>query len=141
MEENEEKSDDPADHYGSIEGDTVLRAVRMLLIILLNMIFYSLTLFGCIQIVDTGYSFAYDVLGETMAELPPGNDHSFVIERGDSEYEVACGLAAQKLVKSRYSFYLRMKLEEGDGSVLQPGVYQLNTSMTYEEILSMIYGK
>lgn len=119
----------------------MLRAVRMLLIILLNMIFYSLILFGCIQIVDTGYSFAYDVLGETMAELPPGTDRSFVIESNDSEYEVASGLAAQKLVKGKYSFYLRMKLEEGDGSTLQPGAYQLNSSMTYEEILSMIYGR
>lgn len=119
----------------------MLRAVRMLLIILLNIIFYSLVIFGCIQIVHTGYSFAYDVLGETMAELPPGSDQSYTIESGRSEYEVASDLAERNLVKDRYSFYLRMKLEEGGESVLQPGTYHLNTSMTYGEILSMIYGK
>lgn len=119
----------------------MLRAVRMLLIILLNIIFYALVIFGCIQIVNTGYSFAYAVLGDTMAELPPGSDCSYTIESGQSEYEVASDLAEQNLVKDKYSFYLRMKLEEGGDRVLLPGTYHLNTSMTYEEILSMIYGK
>ena len=63
----------------------MLRTVRTILIILLNFIFYGLVLFGCIQIVHVGYSFAYDILGETMAELPPGEDRTFMIENGRTE--------------------------------------------------------
>lgn len=118
----------------------MLRAVRIMLILLLNIIFYGLVLFGCVQIVHAGYSFSYDVLGDTMAELPPGTDRSFTVERGRSEYEIAAALAEQDLVKSRYSFYFRMQLEKAGDTSLQPGTYTLNTSMTYEEILSEILG-
>lgn len=117
----------------------MLRAVRTILIILLNIIFYGLVLFGCIQIVHSGYSFTYDVLGETMAELPPGKDQSFTLESGKTEYEVAAALAERNLVKDKCTFYLRMKLEEGRDRSLRPGMYTLNTSMTYEEILSVIF--
>lgn len=118
----------------------MLRAVRTILIILLNFIFYGLVVFGCVQLTHTSYSFTYDVLGDTMAELPPGTDRSFTVEPGLDEYAVATGLAEQDLVKSRYSFFLRMKLEESRKASLKPGTYALNTSMTYGEILSEIYG-
>ncbi len=117
----------------------MLRAVRTILIILLNVIFYGLVLFGCVQIAHSGYSFTYDVLGETMAELPPGKDQSFTLESGKTDYEVAAALAERNLVKDQYTFYLRMKLEEGRDKAPRPGIYTLNPSMTYEEILSEIF--
>lgn len=119
----------------------MLRAVRTVLIILLNIIFYGLVLFGCVQIVHSGYSFTYDVFGDTMAEQAPGKDCLFTLENGQTEYEVATALSEQNLVKNRYSFYLRMQLEKRAESSLQPGTYTLNTSMTYEEILNEILGQ
>lgn len=51
----------------------MLKAVRNMLIIILNIIFYAVVVFAGIQICRSGYFFAYDVLGETMAEMPAGN--------------------------------------------------------------------
>lgn len=116
----------------------MLKAVRTMLIVLLNIIFYGLVVFGGIQLCHVGYSFAYDTLGDTSAELPPGQDKSFTITDSQDEYTVAANLAEQNLVKNKYSFYLRMKLQ-GDGKTsLKPGMYTLNTSMSYGEILNMI---
>lgn len=117
----------------------MLRAIRTMLIILLNIIFYVLVLFGCVQIVHMGYSFTYDILGETMADLPPGKDCNFTVEKGKTEYEVADALAEQGLIKDKYTFYLRMKLEKSKDSFLNSGTYTLNSSMTYEEILNVIF--
>lgn len=116
----------------------MLKAVRTMLIILLNIIFYGLVVFAGVQLCRAGYSFSYEVLGDTMAELPPGQDKSFVITEGQDAFTVAGNLADQDLVKNRYSFYLRMKLEEREESPVKPGTYTLNTSMTYEEIIRAI---
>ncbi|MCH5264741.1 MAG: endolytic transglycosylase MltG [Lachnospiraceae bacterium] len=116
----------------------MLKAVRTILIVLLNIIFYGLVVFGGLQLCHAGYSFAYDVLGETAAVLPPGEDKSFTITEDEDAFTVAENLANQNLIKSQYSFYLRMRLQEGRQSPMKPGTYTLNTSMTYEEILNII---
>lgn len=116
----------------------MLKAVRTMLIIVLNIIFYGLVVFGGVQLCQAGYSFAYDTMGDTSAELPPGQDKAFTIDKSQDAYAVATNLEKEKLIKSKYSFYLRMKLQEGRNTSLQPGSYTLNTSMTYGEILNII---
>lgn len=116
----------------------MLKAVRTMLIVLLNIIFYGLVMFGGVQLCQAGYSFAYDTMGDTSAELPPGEDKSFAITEAQGEYTVAANLERQQLVKNKYSFFLRMKLQESKNTSLKPGVYTLNTSMTYGEILNII---
>ena len=65
----------------------MLRVVRNILIVLLNLVFYGLALFFCVKIAQSGYHFTYDVLGETCAELPPGKEVTLIIRTGQSEYE------------------------------------------------------
>ena len=114
----------------------MLKAVRTMLIILLNMIFYGVVVFAGYQICHIGYTFACDVLGDTMAELPPGQDKEFVVLPTDSDFEVAENLEKQGLIKGRYSFYIRAKLEERENMKIQAGTFTLNSCMTYEEIIS-----
>lgn len=113
----------------------MLKTVRTMLIIILNIIFYGLVVFALYQICHSGYQFAYDTLGETMAELPPGQDKEFVVSPGDSDFQVAENLEEQGLVKGRFTFYLRIKLEKRENVTIQPGTFTLNSSMTYEEII------
>ena len=44
-------------------------------------------------------------------------------------------LESYKIVKNKYSFYLKIQLFEYK---IMPGTFELNTSMTYNEILEII---
>lgn len=114
----------------------MLKTVRTMLIIILNIIFYGVVVFVGYHICHTGYVFAYDVLGDTMAELPPGQDKEFVVSPQDTDFQVAQNLEEQGLIKGRYTFYIRSKLEEREHASIQAGTFTLNSSMTYEEIIS-----
>ena len=118
----------------------MLRVVRSVLIILLNIVFYGLAAYGCVQTAQSGYSLMYDALGEMSAALPPGEDRMFVVRTGQSEYEISRALEKEGIIKGRYSFFVRMKLEEGSRDSLTEGNHTLNTSMSYGEILDELYG-
>lgn len=117
----------------------MLKAVRAMLIVLLNIVLYGCVVFGTIQICRTGYQFAYAVVSETPKDLPPGREEEIVIADGDSEYQVASRLAEKDLVRDRYSFYLRMQLEKGDEEHLRSGTVVVNSTMTYAEICNVIF--
>jgi len=118
----------------------MLKVVRNMLIILLNIILYGLIIFAGVQLCRTGYSFAYDTLGDTMLELPPGKEKIVLITSGQDDFSVAESLEEQGLIKNKYSFFIRLQLEKEDSDkVLTGGPYSLNTSMTYEEIIQAIY--
>lgn len=118
----------------------MLKAVRTMLIVILNIVFYGLVVFGGVQLCHVGYSFAYETVGDTARDLPPGETKTFTIDSSDHEYEVAGRLAKQHLIGSRNAFYVRMQLMKEKGTHMQKGIYTLNSSMTYEEIIRVIYG-
>lgn len=118
----------------------MLKAVRTMLIVLLNIVFYGLVVFGGVQLWRVGYSFAYETVGDTSRDLPPGATKTFTISDTDGEYEVAARLSEQDLIGNPYAFYVRMQLLKSDGAHMQKGIYTLNSSMTYEEIIRVIYG-
>ena len=45
----------------------MLKAVRTMLIVLLNIVFYGLVVFGGVQLCRVGYSFACEAVGERFA--------------------------------------------------------------------------
>lgn len=79
----------------------MLKAVRTMLIVLLNTVFYGLVVFGGVQLCRVGYSFAYEAVGDTAKDLPPGRTETFSIEKADGEYDVASRLADQELIGSK----------------------------------------
>ncbi|MDY2921407.1 MAG: endolytic transglycosylase MltG [Eubacterium sp.] len=117
----------------------MLKAVRNMLIIILNIIFYAVVVFAGIQICRSGYFFAYDVLGETMAEMPPGTDKMLTVSENESVAQVLTDLQEKHLIKSKYSFYARLQLEEKINKKISAGVYSLNSSMSYGEIIAVLY--
>lgn len=119
----------------------MLKAIRTMLIVLLNIVLYSLVVFGGIALCRFGYQFAYTTVGDTSQDLPPGKEVTFVIGKQEGEYDVVTRLAAEGLIRDRYTFYLRMQLEKSEGVCVQAGTFTLNSSMTYEEIYHTIYQK
>ena len=101
----------------------MLKAVRTMLIVLLNIVFYGLVVFGGVQLCRVGYSFACEAISED-----------------DGEFEVAKRLSNQDLVGNPAAFYVHMQLMKREGTDMQKGIYTLNSSMTYEEIIRVIYG-
>ena len=118
----------------------MLKAVRTMLIVLLNIVFYGLVVFGGVQLCRVGYSFACEAVGDTSKDLPPGQTNAFTISEDDGEFEVAERLSNQDLVGNPAAFYVHMQLMKREGTDMQKGIYTLNSSMTYEEIIRVIYG-
>ena len=113
----------------------MLKAVRTMLIVLLNIVFYGLVVFGGVQLCRVGYSFACEAVGDTSKDLPPGQTKAFTISE-----DVAKRLSNQDLVGNPAALYVHMQLMKREGTDMQKGIYTLNSSMTYEEIIRVIYG-
>jgi UPF0755 protein len=65
----------------------------------------------------------------------PGREIIFQINKGESKMDIAKKLELNQAIKNKYSFYLKTKLQE---YVIMPGTYIINSSMTYDEILSVV---
>ena len=120
---------------------TVLLVIRGILILVLNMIFYVVVVFATVEVCKFTYSFANEVFGEVMAEAPPGQDKVFVIQKAEDSLTIAKNLEREGIVPNAYSFYIRLKLSLSDTNIVAAGSYNLNTSMTYKEILGEIVKK
>lgn len=119
---------------------TVLGGVKVIFSIILSLIFYGLIIFAVSRLCIYVYDFGYQIFGNVAAAEAPGTDVDFTINEGDSTMSIASRLEYNKLIVNKYSFYIRAKLDAqgSDGSRVMPGTYELNTSMNYEEILSII---
>lgn len=117
---------------------TVLFIIRGFLIFMLNFIFYALVVMGTVEVCKVTYSFANEVFGEVMAEAPPGRDVTFEIRESEDSLTIAKNLEREGVVSNAYSFYIRLRLSLSEKNIVAAGSYQLNTSMTYKEILDEI---
>lgn len=115
----------------------LLNVVKTIMSLLLSAIFYMLVIFAVSKACTVTYDFMYQIFGEVSVQNAPGTDLDFTISEGESTMSVASRLEYGKLVVNKYSFYIRAKLDTAGAGIL-PGTYELNTSMTYGEILSVI---
>jgi len=113
----------------------VLDILGFLLGIILNLIFYAAVAYALFYVATNVYEFSYQVFGDRVCEEAPGRDVEVTIEDGESSMEIAEKLYRNKVVVNKYTFYLKVRLFE---KTIQTGTFQLNTSMTYDEVLSVI---
>lgn len=88
-----------------------------------------------LKLSTEAYEFTYQIYGAVAVEEAPGAYREVAIDKGESTMNIASKLELNKLVKNKYSFYLRAKLSN---SIILPGTYTLNSSMTYNEIFDII---
>lgn len=119
------------------QAKTVLGIIKALMGILLSVIFYMLVIIAISKMCKVTFGFMYQIFGEVSVQEAPGTDVEFTINEGESTMSVASRMEYGKLVVNKYSFYIRVKLDTMETGIM-PGTYELNTSMSYGEILDII---
>ncbi len=114
---------------------TALDIVYFIMHMVLNVVFYAVVIFLIYRACIFVYDFTYQVFGDTTVDPAPGKNVSIVIENGASTMDIASALEVNKVIKNRYSFYIRVK---SMSYKILAGKYILNTSMNYGEILDTI---
>ncbi len=118
------------------EGTKIVMDVAgFIMHLLLNIVFYAVVIFAIYKVGITARDFCYQVFGAYSMDAEPGINAEITIKEGASTMEVAAALEMNRLIPSRYSFYLKVQLM---GHKILAGTYILNTSMTYDEILDQI---
>ena len=88
----------------------------------------------------TAYSYGYAIFNDVPMEESPGTDVSVTIDKDTSAREIGNILESQGLVNNGFVFFLQTKMVE-KGSEIKPGRYELNTSMTAEEMINVMASK
>ena len=90
-----------------------------------------------IQTASAAYDYGYRVFTEPPLSYGDGRIISVYIEDGDSAKDVGEMLEQKGLIRDGRLFVIQELLSEHHGNI-QPGVYDLNTSMTTQEMLEVI---
>ncbi|WFR55087.1 endolytic transglycosylase MltG [Anaerocolumna sp. AGMB13025] len=113
----------------------VLKITSFILRLLLNILFYTIVVILIVRASKLTYDFSYQIFGQVTASEEPGRDIEIQISKGESTMNVASKLELTKIIVNKYSFYVKAKLQKQN---IMPGTYTLNTSMTYDEIFTVI---
>ncbi len=112
-----------------------LKITSFVLRLLLNIFFYIVLIILIISASKMAFDFTYQLYGPVRMEAAPGTNVSFTIQKDEPTMDLAAKLEGGLLIENKYAFYLKTKLQK---SVILPGTYKLNTSMTMDEILKKI---
>lgn len=86
------------------------------------------------------YNFGYRVFADLSLDVAPGRDKEVTIVNGKSPKEIGELLEDKGVIADAKVFWVQELLSESHGK-LQPGVYQLNTSMNGEQIIAVLSGQ
>lgn len=90
-----------------------------------------------LRISTAAYDYGYRVFAETPISVGEGRTISVYIEVGDSAKEVGEMLQEKGLIRDANLFRIQELLSEYRGKI-KPGIYDLSTSMTAQEMLAVI---
>ena len=99
--------------------------VKLALHIVLTLLLYTVIILGTIYLTKGAYA-------------APGTDVMVTIRQGDTTQEIAELLEYKNVIKSKTAFFIRAKLMVNNSDPILPGVYKLNTSMNYGNIIRTI---
>lgn len=99
---------------------------------------YAVLFAGIVFLCHHGYRFCYDVFGPVTSESAPGSDLLFEVQAEDTMKTISKRLEAEGIILENGSFYLKAELMDCAKMTLQAGTYELNTNMTYEEIINQL---
>lgn len=99
---------------------------------------YALLLVGTVQLCKKGYQFCYEVFGSVSVQEAPGKEIAFQVEASDTMKSVSKKLEEKGLIVNQHSFLIRIRLMGAEKKILHPGIYLLNTSMDYEDVINQL---
>ncbi|MCR5402705.1 MAG: endolytic transglycosylase MltG [Butyrivibrio sp.] len=85
------------------------------------------------------YSYGYHIFNQQPVSSGTGRTVNFTVNKGDSVNTIADNLASVGLITDTTLFKLQERFSEYHGQE-QPGTYELSTSMTPEEMISLMAG-
>lgn len=106
--------------------------------ILVNVAIYAVLIYGGIHFSKTAYEFSYQIFGNSRVAEEDGKDVLVTIRLGDTTKQIAELLEYKGIVPDDVSFFIRAKLMVNGTDPILPGVYKLNSSMNYGEIIETI---
>ncbi|ROR30626.1 UPF0755 protein [Mobilisporobacter senegalensis] len=112
-----------------------LNITSFVLHVFLNILFYVVVIYAITRLSTIAYDFTYQIFGNESLEQAPGRDIYIQIKSGESTMNVSSKLEINRVIKNKYSFFVKAKLKNQD---LMPGTYLVNSSMSYEQIISII---
>ncbi|MBO5208113.1 MAG: endolytic transglycosylase MltG [Lachnospiraceae bacterium] len=83
------------------------------------------------------YDFGYRVFAEEPMTTGEGRIISVYIEEGDSAKDIGVNLQEKGLIRDANLFYVQELLSENHGQI-KPGIYDLNTSMSSNEMIAIM---
>lgn len=119
----------------SVKTKVALRITNGILHLLLNAVFYCIVVFIIVKACGAAYDFSYQLFGDVRVDVVNPVERQLVIEENESTMSVASKLELYKIIKNKYSFYVRAKLT--DENIL-PGTYVVRSDMNYDMIFEVI---
>lgn len=86
------------------------------------------------------YDLGYRIYAEEPMSAKPGRDINVVVTSGDSQSDIYQMLEDKGLIRDHQLFNIQKKLSSFKGDI-KPGSYDLNTSMTTDEMLMVLVGE
>ncbi len=109
--------------------DTIVKVVFVIIVVML-ISKYS----------KVAYNYGYHIFNQTAVSSGTGRTVSFTVGSGDSVATIAENLAGVGLITDKTLFTLQERFSEYHG-MEQAGTYELSTSMTPEEMLTIMAGE
>ena len=109
-----------------IVGSVFAVALKIIIAVILIMLVYKYAV--------QAYEYGYRIFGEPAMTTGEGRTVTITVNEGDSVKKIAQTLETNGLIRDTKLFELQEKVSEYK-NMLQPGVYELNTSMTAEEMM------
>lgn len=85
------------------------------------------------------YDFGYRIFAEEPMSAAPGRDITLVVNNSDSQKEIIQMLEDKGIIRDHMLFTIQKKLSLYKDDI-KPGSYELNTSMTTDEIIEKLAG-
>ena len=108
--------------------DTVVKVAFVLIMIMLISRYSKLT-----------YSYGYQIFNQKPVSTGSGRDVTVTISEGDGARTIGSKLAGAGLITDKKLFLLQERFSEYSG-LEKPGTYELNTTMTPEQMIIIMAG-
>lgn len=110
-------------------GSVIETIIKVVVVVFLIMFVYDKAL--------QAYDYGYRIFAEAPLTVGEGRTISIAVEQDESVKEIGEKLQQRGLIRDANLFFLQELVSEHHGQI-QPGIYDLNTSMTTEEMITVM---
>lgn len=110
-------------------GSVIETIIKVVVVVFLIMFVYDKAL--------QAYDYGYRIFAETPLTVGEGRTISIAVEQDESVKDIGEKLQQRGLIRDANLFFFQELVSEHHGQI-QPGIYDLNTSMTTEEMITVM---